>query len=119
MARPMPEPAPVTSATFPSNIAICALLRQGACCARRIARTSAAPGCFDGRDVDLRHFHHRFESTLGRGAIGTGDHGSEDAWRDLPRQAPLVLAPAAGAFLAAVAHDGIPQAIRLGLVVRR
>ena len=44
---------------------------------------------------------------------------SEGARRDLPRQAPLVLAPAAGAFLAAVADDRVPQAVGFGLVVGR
>ena len=39
------------------------------------------------------------------------------ARRDLPRQAPLVLAPAAHALLAAVADDGIPVAVGLRLVI--
>ena len=67
----------------------------------------------------LRHFHHRLEGALGRGAIRVGDGGGEGAWRDLPRQAPFVLAPAAGAFLAAVADDRVPQAVGFGLVVGR
>ena len=46
-------------------------------------------------------------------AVGQG------ARRDLPRQAPLVLAPAARALLAAVADDRVPQAVGLGLVVGR
>src|SRR5690349_8322900 len=86
---------------------------------RRPAPTSAPPGRFDGSDVDLPHLHHRFESPLGGRAIGIGERVDEGAWRDLPRQAPFVLAPAAGAFLAAVADDGVPQTVRFGLVVRR
>jgi hypothetical protein len=58
--------------------------------------TSAAPGRFDRRDVDPSHLHHRLESALGCGGVRIGDRGGEGAWRDLPRQAPLVLAPAAG-----------------------
>src|SRR5205807_6011626 len=37
--------------------------------------------------------------------------------RDLPRHAPLVLAPAARALLAAIADDGVPIAVGLGLIV--
>src|SRR3569833_2651245 len=62
---------------------------------------------------------HRLERALGSGAIGIGDSGGERAWRDLPRQAPLVLAPAAGALLTAVVHDRMPQAVGFGLVVSR
>src|SRR5688572_7800910 len=78
---------------------------------------STAPGRFDRSDVNLSHLHHRFESALGRRAVRIGDRGSEGAWRDLPRQAPLVLAPAACAFLAAVSDNRIPQAVGFGLVV--
>ena len=46
-------------------------------------------------------------------AVGQG------ARRDLPRQSPLVLAPAACAFLAAVSDDRVPQAVGFGLVVGR
>src|SRR6185312_14757794 len=37
--------------------------------------------------------------------------------RDLPRHAPLVLAPTARAFLAAITDDRVPIAIRLSLIV--
>ena len=80
---------------------------------------SAAPRRFDRRDVDLPHPHHRLESAPGRRRVGIGDGLGEDARRDLPRQAPFVPAPAAGAFLAAVVDDGMPQAVGLGLVVGR
>ena len=39
-----------------------------------------------------------------------------DAWSDLPGEAPPVLAPAAGAFLAAVVDDRVPVAVGLGLI---
>src|SRR6476660_1544821 len=60
--------------------------------------------------VDLLHLHHGVESALRLGAAcsdGLGQH----ARRDLPVDAPPVLAPAAGAFLAAIADDGVPAAI--------
>src|SRR5438105_10778064 len=73
---------------------------------------ASAPQCrLDRRDVDFPHLHHRFERTLCRCAIGTGDRIREDARGDLPRQAPLVLAPAAYVFPAAVVDNRVPQAI--------
>jgi hypothetical protein len=68
-------------------------------------------------DVDLAHRHHRFEHSLASGGIGIGHAIGKGARGDLPRQAPLVLAPAALALLPAVADDGVPQPIGLGLVV--
>src|SRR3546814_8846156 len=41
----------------------------------------------------------------------------QHARRDLPRDAPLVLAPAARALLAAIADDGVPVAVGLLLIV--
>src|SRR5581483_83791 len=35
----------------------------------------------------------------------------QDSRRDLPRQSPSILAPAAGVFFAAVTDDGIPVAV--------
>src|SRR5207249_10859882 len=60
--------------------------------------TSAPPRRLDRRDVDLSHCHHRVERTLGRRAIWIGDRSEKGARRDLPRHAPLVLAPAARAL---------------------
>lgn len=81
---------------------------------------SSASSCrFDSRDVDFFHLHHRFEGALGCRAIRIGDGIGEGTWRDLPRQAPFVLAPAACAFLAAVFDNRVPQAIGFGLVVGR
>ncbi len=37
--------------------------------------------------------------------------------RDLPRYAPFIFAPAALALLAAIADDGVPIAVGLGLIV--
>jgi hypothetical protein len=62
--------------------------------------------------------HHRFEGAPRRVAAG-GDRRREYARRDLPGHAPPVLAPAAGALLAAIADDRIPVAIGLRLVVGR
>src|SRR5262249_17890040 len=41
----------------------------------------------------------------------------QDARRDLPGEAPAVLAPAASALLAAVADDGVPVTVGLFLVL--
>src|ERR1700681_3980038 len=70
----------------------------------------------DCSDVDLFHLHHRIERALGDGGIGIGDRFRQDDRRNLPRQSPLVPAPAAHALLPAVADDGVPVAIRLRLV---
>src|SRR3546814_2884050 len=71
----------------------------------------------DRGDVDLAHLHPGVEGAFGRGSVGAGDGLGQGAGRDLPRQAPLVLAPAAGTLLAAVVDDRVPTAIGLGLVV--
>jgi len=79
---------------------------------------STTPGGLDFGDVDLAHFHH-----CGKGAFGfraAGRHRvRQHARRDLPGDSPAVFAPAAVAFLAAVADDGFPVAIRFRLSVRR
>src|SRR4051794_26143570 len=63
---------------------------------------SAAPCRLDRGNVDLLHAHHRVERTLGFSAAGRQRLG-EHARRDLPGDAPFVLAPAARALLAAIA----------------
>src|SRR5690606_40026847 len=78
---------------------------------------SAADGGLDRGDVDLLHLHHRLERASGRGPIAAGEGLQQHPRRDLPRHAPLVLAPAAHAFLAAVADDRVPVAVRLRLVL--
>src|SRR5689334_15785230 len=67
--------------------------------------------CFDPGDVDLAHRHHCLERTLGSRLVGIGVRFEEHARRDLPGEAPFVLAPAAGAFLAAVLSNRVPVAV--------
>ena len=85
---------------------------------RRRRHRRSANRRFDLRDVDLLHLHHRFERapglfTAGRECVG------EDGWGDLPGHSPLVLAPAALAFLTAIRDDGVPVAIGFFLTGRR
>ena len=53
---------------------------------------------------------------LAAAGSGVGNRLRQNDWRDLPGQSPFVLAPAAGALVAAVADDRVPIAIRFGLV---
>ena len=78
---------------------------------------SALEGLLYGGDIDPAHRHHRLEGAPGRRAVGAGDGFAENTRGDLPGDAPFVAAPAAGAFLAAIVDDGVPQAVGLGLVV--
>src|SRR4051794_32248806 len=71
---------------------------------------------FDLGDVDLLHRHHRFECPLGGAAIGIVHRLEQHARSDLPGKAPVVLAPAALAFLAAIADNRVPVAIGLFLI---
>src|SRR5205814_5455279 len=80
--------------------------------------TSASPRCLDGGDVELLHRHHRLEGTLCLIATSRKRVG-QHARGDLPREAPAVLAPTALTFLAAIADDRVPVAVRLFLIVRR
>src|SRR4029453_3597983 len=80
------------------------------------ARNLAAPRRLDCGDVDLSHAHHSFKRALCFIAAGRHRFGQYTR-RDLPRHAPLVFAPAARAFLAAIIDDGVPIAIRLSLIV--
>src|SRR5205823_14245835 len=78
-----------------------------------------APRCgVDRGAVDLLHGHHRLEGPRRLSAAGR-KRLHERAWGDLPGEAPAVLAPAALTFLAAVADDRVPVAVRLFLIVRR
>src|SRR5262245_32035311 len=65
---------------------------------------------FDLGDVDLLHGHHGLERPLCcclvRIIVGLKQH----ARRNLPGKAPFVLAPAAGAFLAASIDNRVPVA---------
>src|ERR1700693_4375504 len=78
--------------------------------------TSTAACRLDCSDVDLLHLHHRLECALGGCGIGIRNRLRQNQWRNLPGHAPFVLAPAARALFPAVADDGVPVAIRFGLV---
>src|SRR6185436_4563222 len=68
--------------------------------------------------VDLFHGHHGLKRSL-RLVAARRHRVGEYARRDLPGQAPAILAPTALAFLAAVADDRVPVAVGLCLIVRR
>ena len=70
----------------------------------------------DCSDVDLLHLHHRIERTLGGSRIGIGYRFCQSQRRNLPGQAPLVLAPATRTLFAAVTDNRVPVPIRFGLV---
>src|ERR1044072_1368834 len=61
--------------------------------------------------------HHGVEGALRHFAVRIGHQLHEPAWRDLPRQAEAVLAPAADALGAAVVDDAVPVAVGLRLVL--
>ena len=84
-----------------------------------ILASLAPPRRLDYGDVYLLHWHHCFERALCRCWIAIRERCNKGAWGDLPRHAPLVLTPAALAFLAAISHDRVPQAVGFGLVVGR
>src|SRR3954451_14440868 len=71
----------------------------------------------DPGDVDLAHGHHRFECSPRRGLVTIAVGPQQRTWRDLSRKAPAIFAPAAGAFLSAIADDGVPVTVGLSLVV--
>src|SRR5687768_16258669 len=63
-------------------------------------RGLAFRGSLERRDVDFLHLHHRLEDAPAAPRLAVHRLG-EDARGDLPRDAPLVLAPAALALLPA------------------
>lgn len=69
--------------------------------------------------INFLHFHHRFERSFGFAFIAAHHSLGQDLRRDLPRDAPLVLAPSALTFLAAVPDYGIPIAVGLRLILGR
>ena len=77
---------------------------------------SAASRRFDRSDVDFLHVHHGIECALCFSAAGR-QRLCQHARRDLPGDAPLVLAPAARALLATIADDGVPVTVGLLLIV--
>src|SRR5581483_9383264 len=58
----------------------------------------------DRGDVDLRHRHHRVECAFRRCGVRAVEGVEQDARRDLPGEAPAVLAPSTGAFSAAFVY---------------
>ena len=78
-----------------------------------ILALSSAAGRLDSRHIDLFHLHHRVECAWRPPDRDPWLPSSEQAGY-LPGQALFVLA--AHALLAAIADDGIPVAIRFGLV---
>src|SRR5690606_29401047 len=74
------------------------------------------PRRLDCGNIDLLHAHHRLERPLG--LFAAGSHGLAQRPRsDLPGDPPFVLAPAAHALLSAIAHNGIPIAVGLVLIL--
>src|SRR3954454_15176798 len=72
--------------------------------------------CLNRGDVDLLHRHHCLEGAL-RGVSALVEGIDQHARRDLPGEAPLVLAPAALAFLTAVLGDGVPVTVGFRLIL--
>src|SRR5205085_9196095 len=85
---------------------------------RALSASSSAPCRIDGGDVDLFHFHHRLERSLGGRTVGIGRCVQQRPRGDLPGQAPSVLAPSARALGAAVVDDRVPVAVGPALVFR-
>jgi hypothetical protein len=83
-----------------------ARMERGSRPARERHRVSGASA------ADCSRLIVRLEMGSPRIELGRGGH-----WRDLPGNAPLVFAPAARAFLPAIANDGVPVAVGLVLIV--
>src|SRR6267154_4354042 len=81
-----------------------------------VVNISAAPRRFDRGDVDFPHAHHGIECALCFSAAGR-QRLHQHARRDLPGDAPLVLAPAACTLLASIADNGVPVAVGLLLII--
>src|ERR1700716_204023 len=79
-------------------------------------KISAAPRRFDRGDVDFLHAQHGIECALCFSAAGR-HRLHQHARRDLPGDAPLVLAPAARTLLASIADNGVPVAVGLLLII--
>src|SRR6267154_713030 len=81
-----------------------------------VVNISAVPRRFDRGDVDFPHAHHGIECTLCFIAANR-QRLCQHARRDLPGDAPLVLAPAARALLASIADNSVPVAVGLLLII--
>ena len=76
-----------------------------------------APRRLDRRDIDFCHVHHCAESAS-RFFTVNGQRLGQHAWRDLPGDAPPILAPAACALFTAIADDRVPVAVSITLIFR-
>jgi hypothetical protein len=74
---------------------------------------SLSPRRLNPRCIDLPHLHHRVERALAGCVLLTCEGHGQGARGDLPRRAPSVLAPTAGAGIATVVDDGNPLAVGL------
>ena len=83
---------------------------------RHIDRRYAAPSRLDRGHVNFLHIHHRSKRAFCFNTAGSQRLGQR-TWRDLPGDAPFVLAPTARTFLAAITDDGVPVAVGLLLIV--
>ena len=59
---------------------------------------SSLRGLFQGGDVNLVHFHHRFHNAIRLPGIRIGQHVAEKDWVDLPRETEFVFEPVPKAF---------------------
>src|SRR5262245_64213208 len=72
---------------------------------RGLGGSDAGVGFLESGDVELPHLEHGFGGALRLRGVLVIDHAEERARDDLPRQAELVLEPAAHALLAAVGDE--------------
>src|SRR5437867_10507815 len=70
-------------------------------------------GLFQGGDVNLVHFHHRFHDAIRLPGIGIGQHIGEKDRVDLPRETEFVFEPAAPPSQSAVGRKFLPEIIDL------
>ena len=101
----------------PDHLKRCRRRRARWCPPRSAPEVSAVRGCLERCDVELAHLEHRGHRALRPLRVGVGEQLVEPLRDDLPRQPPAVLAPPAGALLAAVGGERRPVAVDLLLVV--
>jgi hypothetical protein len=99
-------------------------LKNKVCVNVRIRRSSlviSPCGLFQGGDVDLVHFHHRFHDAIRLPGIAIGQHIAEKDRVDLPRETEFVFQLAAPPGRSAVGGKFLPEIIDLvlGLAVDR
>ncbi len=81
----------------------------------RVASALTTYGGFDQPNINFRHAHHGFESSLGGGAIGASKRLCQLDRSNLPVHSLAVFAPTALTFLSTIVNDGIPIAVRFRL----